>query len=99
MTNSVDRYDLDRIVCGQDPAKTLVPILDEIAAVGAKVMLDLRAEVEVVMQNNRTSDWEYFHGIVDAVRSHAAVLAIYYTLRSLIRFATLCCPVDIASLN
>lgn len=75
LLTSLHRYDLDRIVCGKDPKTTLVPILDDIAAVGSKVLLDLRAEVATVMQTNRTSDWQYLRSIIDAVQNHAAVRA------------------------
>lgn len=67
-------------MCGNDPKTTLVPILDEIAAVGSKVFLDLRAEVVSVMQTNTTSDWEYLRSIIDAVQDHAAVYTNQLTL-------------------
>ena len=73
-------YDLDKIVCGQAVNQTLVPILDSIAAVGAKVLLDIRSEVIAVMNDNTTdTHWEYLREIVDAVKQHQALLA--YLLR------------------
>jgi hypothetical protein len=43
-------YDLDKIVCGGNASETLVPMMDLFAAVGAKVLLDLRAPFQEVIQ-------------------------------------------------
>lgn len=43
-------YDLDKIVCGKNASETLVPMMDLFAAVGAKVLLDLRAPFQEVIQ-------------------------------------------------
>ena len=71
--------------------QTLVPVLDSFAAVGARVLLDVRDEIAAVMAANSSADtggaaWADLKAVVAEVRNHDAVLA-YYTCDDCCRWA------------
>ena len=84
-------YDINKIICGGAVNETLVPVLDSFAAVGARVLLDVRDEIAAVMAANSSADtggaaWADLKAVVAEVRNHDAVLA-YYTCDDCCRWA------------
>jgi hypothetical protein len=70
-------YDLETIVCGGDPATTLLPVLDLVADVGMRVLVTVKDRLAATVATPSSESFSTLAAIVRLVRNHRALLGYY----------------------